>query len=71
LPEPERQPRNERIDLIGQSTVDVRDTWSTALTVNAGDQLREMVHLLERGLMSVDEFERQRRKIASGAIQLS
>jgi hypothetical protein len=40
------------------------ELFSTALTVDARAQLREMLDLLGRGLMSDDEFERQRRKIA-------
>ncbi len=60
---PERRARSECLDLLVPDAVDL-EISSTALTVDTQAQLRAMVDLLEHGLMSIDEFERQRRKIA-------
>jgi hypothetical protein len=40
------------------------EIWGTALIVDPRAQLTEITDLVERGLVSLDEFERQRRKIA-------
>ena len=40
------------------------EIWGTALIVDPRAQLREITDLVERGLVSLEEFERQRRKIA-------
>ena len=57
--------RRGLIDLLIPDMVDTREIWSAAVTIDAQAQLREMVSLFERGFMAIDEFERQRRKIAT------
>jgi hypothetical protein len=65
MPEPGLRSRRGFLDLLTPDTVDIREIWSAAVTIDARAQLQEMVTLFERGLMSIEEFERQRRKIAT------
>ncbi|MGH8829191.1 MAG: SHOCT domain-containing protein [Jiangellaceae bacterium] len=60
-----RMTRRERVDLLtrppsAEHTVESR---ITALIVNPVDQLRELAELFDRGLLSAEEFERQRDKV--------
>jgi len=39
------------------------EAWSTAVTVDPAAQLEELAELVEQGLVSATEYERQRRKV--------
>jgi hypothetical protein len=56
--------RSQRLDLLRPHGLNNVEIWGTALVVDPRAQLREITDLVERGLMSLEEFERQRRKIA-------
>ena len=57
--------RDQHLDLLRppQSANSV-DTWSTAVTVDPGAQLRKVAELVEQGLVSATEFDSQRRKVS-------
>jgi hypothetical protein len=61
---PTGRSRSQRLDLLRPYGLNKVEIWGTALIVDPRAQLREITDLVERGFMSLDEFERQRRKIA-------
>ena len=61
---PTGRSRSQRLDLLRSYGLNNVEIWGTALIVDPRAQLREITDLVERGFMSLDEFERQRRKIA-------
>jgi hypothetical protein len=61
---PTGRSRSQRLDLLRPYGLNNVEVWGTALIVDPHAQLREITDLVERGFMSLDEFERQRRKIA-------
>jgi hypothetical protein len=56
--------RREDLDLLSStpSAVIVEDRW-TALLIDPVAQVTELADLVARGLVSPEEFERQRRKV--------
>ena len=61
---PTGRSRSQRLDLLRPYGLNNVEIWGTALIVDPRAQLREITDLVERGLVSLEEFERQRRKIA-------
>ena len=61
---PTGRSRSQRLDLLRPHGLNSVEIWGTALIVDPRAQLREIADLVERGLVSLEEFERQRRKIA-------
>jgi hypothetical protein len=60
--------RRQRIDLLARPPCGVRmyeDSW-TALVVDPVEQLSALADLHARGLLSPDEFERQKAKVIEG-----
>lgn len=57
--------RSDHVDLLPQSTRGDRTVEGrcTALIVDPVEQLRELASLVDRGLLSAEEFQRQRRKV--------
>jgi hypothetical protein len=60
---PTGRSRSKRLDLLRPYGLNNVEIWGTAFIIDPRAQLREITDLVERGLMSLDEFERQRRKI--------
>ena len=58
------RPRVERLDLLRPHDSDTVEIWAIDLIVDPKAQLALIADLYGRGLMSVEEFERQRRVIA-------
>ena len=56
--------RREHLDLLSMtpSEVPLEDRW-TALLIDPVAQLTELADLVARGLVTPEEFERQRRKV--------
>ena len=56
--------RREHLDLLSgtPSEVTVQDRWA-ALLIDPVAQMTELADLVARGLVSPEEFERQRRKV--------
>jgi hypothetical protein len=56
--------RRENLDLLSSSPVmaTVEDRWA-ALLIDPVAQVAELADLVARGLVSPEEFERQRRKV--------
>ena len=56
--------RREHLDLLSgtPSAVTVEDRWA-ALLIDPVAQVTELADLVARGLVSPEEFERQRRKV--------
>jgi Short C-terminal domain len=60
-----RTTRSRRVDLLARPPCGIRmyeDSWM-ALVVDPVEQLRTLADLQARGLLSPDEFERQKAKV--------
>jgi hypothetical protein len=57
--------RSERVDLLARPWWNEGSVESgcTALIVDPVEQLRELADLVDRGLLTVEELEHQRRKV--------
>jgi hypothetical protein len=57
--------RSERVDLLARppSAERTAESGITALIVDPVEQLRELADLFDQGLLSREEFERQRNKV--------
>jgi hypothetical protein len=61
-----RRSREECLDLLPAPGESALETWNAVLIVDPSAQLKEVTDLSRRGLLSPEEFERQRRKVAKG-----
>ena len=63
-----RTTRLDRVDLLARPPSGSRsfDGGWTRLVVDPVEQLRELADLCDRGLLSTEEYERQRAKVLDG-----
>ena len=61
-----RRSRAECLNLLPAPDESDLEMWSAVVIVDPSAQLREVTELGRNGLLSPEQFERQRRKIADG-----
>jgi hypothetical protein len=61
-----RRSRSDLVDLLTRPPASNRGGSGTDLVLDPADQLEKLAQLVARGLLTIEEFERQRRRILEG-----